>query len=235
MNILTDQLLSASGETKAQLPNPPSSENNEPVVKMETVLSSAKPVKQTNPLAAINEAVNLLDGNVLATMGNTRKHDNNLLLAASMVNRPRWQRREDVFLVGVVLDTYYRRHSLKPTKDERENAIKNKLNINTLVWQIIHGKFEKACRRFQELTGKGSCPRTLRALQKRWKSKSKIICKEESEECLVPPTKRQEREWDAIYNRDFLLTCPEHIYQEKKLRMKPLYQRIIMARDNAES
>lgn len=230
-------LVASETETESESDNPI------PTTTLPSTLSTSRPIihnKSKDPLGAIQEAARILScpsdalsmpflGQESATLRPLKTNNN--LISISLANRPRWIPREDVFLVGCVLDTYYRRHSLKPTRNERDDAIKNKVSPNTLVWQIIHRKFTNACKRYFELTERDSYPRTLRALQKRWKSKSKILNAEENAATLVPPTKIHEREWDNIYNRDFLLSCPEARYQLKKEKYKALYQQIVFARD----
>lgn len=126
---------------------------------------------------------------------------------------PRWQEVEDIFLHGIVLDTYSRRHSLKPFKEETKTG-------ETIIWNQVHKRYKTACRRHLALTGESLGDRTVRAIQKRWKhgqhsDKDDIIIDESG--CFVNPMptyKRYQREWDMRYNVNGILSCPEKLFKE---------------------
>ena len=64
----------------------------------------------------------------------------------------RWSETDDVFLTGIVMDTYRRRHSLKPYRGEKGSK-RAALRRETLVWQGIHQRYEVARKRYLMLTG----------------------------------------------------------------------------------
>lgn len=80
----------------------------------------------------------------------------------------RWTEREDIFLAGIILDIYYRRHSLKPSKSEKNEAEREGLSGETLIWKRIQDRYHLACSRYQVVSGEVSAERSIRAMQKRW-------------------------------------------------------------------
>ena len=128
----------------------------------------------------------------------------------------RWSKIEDIFLTGVVLDAYFRRHSLKPSEDEKRHADTKGISQtgNSLVWFKIHQKYETACERQKTLTGEIFSSRTSSALQKHWKEIGKKRKEELTNEMRVPKTKQYERIWDDKYNVDGILLGPESKFIE---------------------
>ena len=116
-----------------------------------------------------------------------------------------WETREDIFLAGVVLDMYYRRHSLADDEESVE------------VWKRIHQRYETANRRYELLYGKMAPKRTVEDLLRRWKDTVRDSDIEvDSEGCFVeqvPLTTKYEQLWDQKYNVDYILTCPEAQFQ----------------------
>ena len=116
-----------------------------------------------------------------------------------------WEAREDIFLTGVVLDMYYRRHSLP--EDEESGK----------VWKRIHQRYETANRRYELLYGKKAPKRTVEELLERWKDTVRESDIEvDSEGCFVEPTPlttKYEQLWDRKYNVGCILTCPETQFQ----------------------
>lgn len=131
---------------------------------------------------------------------------------------PRWCPKEDIFLHGIVLDTYGRRHSLKPfLKDSKQ---KKSVHGETVVWNQVHNRYKIACRRYEALTGEVLGERTVRAIQKRWKqgdhSNPDDLAMDETGSYIshMPSYKKYQREWDYKYNADDLLTCSEKRFRE---------------------
>lgn len=128
---------------------------------------------------------------------------------------PRWAVTEDVILTGVAMDSYCRRHSVKPFKTEVE-AAKEKATTTkqeTLVWKAIHKRYLVAIERWYVLTGNKFPERTLRALQKRWKVGANSDDHKVDDDGMfvkkVPKSKIYQMKWDSEYNADFLLSCSE--------------------------
>lgn len=121
----------------------------------------------------------------------------------------RWTEREDIFLTGIVLDFYYRRHSLKANAIEKQDAKQNRQSLETLVWTYIHKRYEVACGRYYRMTNEETSKRSAGALQKRWKSSNNSQSVTQQNLLSMPISKRHERIWDAIYNANYLLTCEE--------------------------
>ena len=136
----------------------------------------------------------------------------NTLRSTSRVFIP-WVDIDDIFLTGIVFDTYHRRHSLKPFDAEKDRARAASESVETIVWRHIHRRFEVARRRHEILTGEILASRTPGALQKRWKLKDK--CKENKVDefgCFlvpVPLSKTYEKIWDEDYNVNQIYTCAE--------------------------
>ena len=111
------------------------------------------------------------------------------------------------------MDTYRRRHSLKPFRGEKQAEKARSNQVELCVWKGIHRRYDTARRRHQVLSGEELGPRTLRALQKRWKLTDKT--KENQVDAYgcfletVPLSARYERIWENYYNVGQLLTCPE--------------------------
>lgn len=129
----------------------------------------------------------------------------------------RWTEREEVFLCGIVIDVYYRRHSLKPGVHERIHAQEQGCESSNLVWQEIQRQYELSADRYRILTGQRTPMRTAKALQKHWKEggrKEKESCKN----CLIPLTKARERRFEREFNQDFILTCDENTFQSLAAR-----------------
>lgn len=135
----------------------------------------------------------------------------------------RWTEREEIFLSGIVMDVYYRRHSLKPTKAEKEEAKNAKLSCEMLVWQEIGRRYNLARERFEEIMKKSTAKRTVKSLQRHWKetgSKSKYNESVDIEDEL-PLTKQREIRWDEEYNISFILSgTHEHFEQIKSNEAK---------------
>ena len=123
----------------------------------------------------------------------------------------RWKAIDEIFLTGIVMDTYRRRHSLKPYFGESR-----KERGETQVWKDIQQRFEVARRRHRILTGQTLTPRTALALQKRWKLVDRAKENRRDEfGCFylqVSSSKRKEMLWDTRYNVKNLLTCPETVF-----------------------
>ena len=63
-----------------------------------------------------------------------------------------WTTTEEVVLTGVVMNQYFRRHSLKPTKEEQTVAAREKTRgEESVVWSMIHAEYETACSRLNLL------------------------------------------------------------------------------------
>lgn len=121
----------------------------------------------------------------------------------------RWTKVENIFLTGVTLDAYYRRHSLKASQCEKEMAESTGLIEEGLVWSKIHTRYETACSRHFALTGDRLPKRTKSALQKHWKEMGSKRKKEVIDGTSVPETKRNERTWDQEFNFDNVLLGSE--------------------------
>lgn len=140
---------------------------------------------------------------------------------ASCLNRcNQWTERENVFLTGIILEQYYRRHSLKPTKLEKEDAAKNGESSTKLIWKRIHEAYEVACVRFYRLTGMETPTRTIEALQKHWKETGKRRAKEDAYQ--VPDTKKFQHLWDEKYNSYHVLTCPGMVFESALEVLQPV-------------
>lgn len=128
----------------------------------------------------------------------------------------RWMEREDVFLSGLVLDMYYRRHSLKPTWEEKKEARDKGISCEMLVWQGITTRYNVARQRFGELTGLQSPDRSIKSLQRHWKETGLKKYKQEEDFQIVPTSKIRERKWEGLYNFDNVLVCPNEYYEAFK-------------------
>lgn len=129
----------------------------------------------------------------------------------------RWTEREEVFLSGIVMDVYYRRHSLKPTNVEKTKAKESGSSCDMLVWQQIGARYNTARERFLELTGRRTSERSIKSLQRHWKEtgfKTKLTTDEENEE--MPVTKKRERKWDDVYNLHYFLSCTDEMFEKMK-------------------
>lgn len=120
----------------------------------------------------------------------------------------RWTQIEDIFLTGVVLDAYYRRHSLKPSIEEKRLAKEKGLGEDSVVWSKIHSKYKLVCDRHCIITGEQLPTRTAGALQKHWKETGRKRKVEVIDSSGMPLTKQYERIWDNEYN-DILLGSEE--------------------------
>ena len=128
----------------------------------------------------------------------------------------RWTEREEIFLTGIVLDFYYRRHSLKPSIEQSAAAKKSGNKKDKLVWREIQQVYTRACERFDYLYGTQTSSRTPRALQKHWKEMGKRQKEAfERDEYDVPLTKQRERTFAEEYNVDYILTCSETSFKNK--------------------
>ena len=128
----------------------------------------------------------------------------------------RWSERENIILCGIVLDTYYSRHSLKPCNYEKRQAKMNGIPVKTLIWSQIQNKYTTACKRIAIITGKEIVMRTTNALQKRWKD----LGKEQRETPIrsnncISMTKQRLKIWDDIYNCDNVLLGSEENFRNK--------------------
>ena len=135
----------------------------------------------------------------------------------------RWSETEKIFLTGVVLDVYYRRHSLKPSNDERRKAVQSGVSVKTLIWHEVQRKYLLACMRYGILTGEELPSRSARALQKHWKDTGKkekhMSLKAKVDEDYEPKTKTRARIWDTVYNVENVLIGSEINFERK--RRKP--------------
>ena len=126
----------------------------------------------------------------------------------------RWFEREDVFLSGIVMDIYYRRHSLKPTNDEKNQAKEKGVSYDMLVWQEISARYNVARERFKTLTGKMSPARSTKSLQRHWKETGLKRFARFVEQEGVPATKRREQCWDQFFNYKQVLSCDDSDFQK---------------------
>ena len=128
----------------------------------------------------------------------------------------RWTKQEDIFLTGVVMDCYYRRHSLKASMEERNEAKRLGVPVNTLVWSKIHAKYCEATARHYRLTGKTLASRSAGALQKHWKQtgRKRKASDDEDDVDYMPLTKQYERIWEEKYNCNYILTCSAERFQK---------------------
>ena len=117
-----------------------------------------------------------------------------------------WTPLENIFLTGIVMDEYYRRHSLKPTAQETASA-----NGERIIWQMIHRRYSVACSRHYRLTRQLLPARTLEALAKHWKETGRRS-ESDQEQYTVPLSKTLEREWDFKYNAFYILSCPDNVF-----------------------
>ena len=117
----------------------------------------------------------------------------------------RWSKREDIFLTGAVMELYFGRHSLKPTKSESTRLKKLSGISGDIVWRKIHERYELACARHFIRTGTKSPMRTLKALQKRWKESASHRSKHNGDSGHNQ-TKTYLKLWLDVYNRDQILT-----------------------------
>ena len=123
---------------------------------------------------------------------------------------PRWTEPEDILLTGTVLDEYYERHSLKPTKLEKQQANETTGNAERLVWKKIQDKYQVAVERYYLLHGVKYTSRSVEALQKRWKETGKqksIVAGDRPAERKGCLTKIYRKMWDEEYNKDNVLAC----------------------------
>ena len=132
----------------------------------------------------------------------------------------RWSETEKIFLTGVVLDVYFRRHSLKPSNEERRKAVQCGISVKTLVWHEVQRKYLLACMRYGMLTGEELPSRSARALQKHWKDTGKegkhMSLKARVDEDYEPKTKTRARIWDTVYNRENVLIGSEINFERKR-------------------
>lgn len=135
---------------------------------------------------------------------------------ATTVNRTskRWVQHEDVILCGLVMETYYRRHSLKPSQAEKQQADAKEESSESLVWSKIHEQYVTCCRRFTEITGRDCQGRSVRAIQKRWKISGKQADHVTPGGKKIPITKFHQQLWDFVYNEDNILTSSPAEYAE---------------------
>ena len=144
-------------------------------------------------------------------------------LARTMSQTKRWTEREDVFLTGIVLRFYFRRHSLKPSTKQRNAAMKSGGSQDKLVWREIQQLYERACSRFDYLNGTQTPTRTPRALQKHWKELGQKQKQSEAREDEgVPLTKIRESTFSDQYNANYILTCSEKQFQRKMMERTTL-------------
>ena len=80
-----------------------------------------------------------------------------------------WCEIDEAFLTGIVMDTYRRRHSLKPFLRETQCRSALMGSNNTLVWKGIKQRYDVARHRHKFLTGHVIVERTVKALQRRIK------------------------------------------------------------------
>lgn len=135
----------------------------------------------------------------------------------------RWSLREDIFLSGIILDVYYRRHSLRPSIVEQAEARTKRLPVETIVWRRIQKRYDLACRRYEKLTKIKSSKRSIRALQKRWKLTGTGNKEALYKGKLMPRTKYLEKLWDQDYNAEEILTGPEEEFQRMFRQKKAQY------------
>lgn len=126
----------------------------------------------------------------------------------------RWTLREDIFLTAVVLQMYYIRHSLKPSKKEKAEAIANGVPVDQIIWGAISRRYLEVCTRFEYLSGQLTPIRTLSALQKRWKVAGKEGDFELPSGTKIPLTKHYQQQWDKHYNLGNVLFCEEKDFQK---------------------
>ena len=126
----------------------------------------------------------------------------------------RWTEAQDIILTGIVLDVYCQRHSLKPTRKEKTQANEDSAQSDRLVWREIKAYYDRATYRRFVLYGETYPPRSVEALQKRWKetgkeNKKNYVIGPESKKRKRQPclTKIYARIWDEDYNNGDILTC----------------------------
>lgn len=140
----------------------------------------------------------------------------------------RWTELEEIFLSGIVMDMYYRRHSLKPTNQEKENAKAKGASCDMLVWQEIWNRYNLARKRFEILTGRITAERSVKSLQRHWKETGLKTTNSAEESKTLPPTKLREKFWDEKYNICSILNCTEDSYCNllRDVKMIMEYKRI---------
>ena len=129
--------------------------------------------------------------------------------------RPRWTQTEEIFLAGIVMETYRRNHSLKPARNDSAST----LDGNDSIWDEILKRYRIALSRHSLLTGEHLPNRTVSALKKRWKNTNKRReTKVDGDGCFLvqtSQTKIYEAAWDSDYNRGGRYSCPEKEFREK--------------------
>ena len=125
-----------------------------------------------------------------------------------------WTLTDETFLTGIVLDTYRRRHSLRPCRREEKHSRRKRRGTD--VWTGIALRYEIARQRYQRLSGREIPRRTVRALEKRWKLSNRQ--KEDKVDRYGNflqtscSSKQLETLWDTRYNVGLILTCPREEY-----------------------
>lgn len=117
----------------------------------------------------------------------------------------RWTENEDIFLTGIVMDTFAMRHSLKAKRLDKVESMKSRKTTEKAVWHRILEYYNTANRRFFQLTGKSMRARSVTALRKRWLETGK------SSQYIgqMTKTKSYMKIWDNIYNVEMVLTGDE--------------------------
>ena len=124
----------------------------------------------------------------------------------------KWTHIEKVVLTGVVMDEYSRRHSLKPTEDEKRAARARGCPSTSLVWSIIHENYETARVRLNLSPEGHQLPfRSLEAIKKRWKELGRRRRDEAKERGIVSTTYQNFVEWNERLNKNNKLLAPENI------------------------
>ena len=144
------------------------------------------------------------------------------LYSASSASQARnskcWTQEEDTFLTGIIMDTYRRRHSLRPCREDKHSTATGR-NSSTVVWSGIARRYEIARQRYHLMSGHKLPQRTVRALEKRWKLSSQQKEDDVDEHgCVVQNTcssRTLEVLWYTRYNVDFILTCPEEDFLQQ--------------------
>ena len=130
---------------------------------------------------------------------------------------PTWTPVEEVFLTGIVMDTYRRNHSLKPA-DSKTSRMKDQTRGYS-IWDGIHQRYYVALQRHHFLTGELLPRRTMSAIRKRWKRRDKTQESQVDDHgCFlvtIPATRDRELVWETEYNVEERYTCPERIFRQR--------------------
>ena len=133
--------------------------------------------------------------------------DKNIFLVDS-----KWRENVDgVILSGLVMEEFFRRHSLKPTTKELDAVPRGDPRSDKLVWRRITNRYERARLRVLQVYNIYVAPRTLCSLMKKWKESAPIKTRKG-----MWTTREQEDAWRYRWNRGDILACDEQTWERLK-------------------